>query len=205
MQSLRSSRPASGAEHQFSHLWDMQHHVYNGAAPSHGFKVGIGMLASLALYDELLATDLESLDVDRAAANWPSPEEVDKEIAALFGEGDLAEKAREESRAKHPRPEELRAQLIVLRQRWPALRERLRRHLIPFGEAQAMLREAGCPWEPEQIGISRDRLRISFRQAYHIRRRFTVLDAVRRAGMTEEVLARLFGRGGRWPAEGAVS
>src|SRR5437879_128171 len=30
MQSLKSSRAASGAEHQFSHLWDMQHHTFNG-------------------------------------------------------------------------------------------------------------------------------------------------------------------------------
>ncbi len=40
MQAARSSRPASGAEHQFSHLWDMQHHTHKGIAPSHGFKVG---------------------------------------------------------------------------------------------------------------------------------------------------------------------
>ncbi|HEU5119082.1 MAG TPA: iron-containing alcohol dehydrogenase, partial [Isosphaeraceae bacterium] len=28
MQAARTSRPASGAEHQFSHLWDMQHHTH---------------------------------------------------------------------------------------------------------------------------------------------------------------------------------
>src|SRR5207247_6674712 len=42
MQAARSSRPASGAEHQFSHLWDMQHRRHNGVAPSPGCKVGIG-------------------------------------------------------------------------------------------------------------------------------------------------------------------
>lgn len=39
MQATQSSRPASGAEHQFSHLWDMEHLKYNGASVSHGFKV----------------------------------------------------------------------------------------------------------------------------------------------------------------------
>jgi len=34
--------PRLGAEHQFSHLWDMQHHTHDGSAPSHGFKVAIG-------------------------------------------------------------------------------------------------------------------------------------------------------------------
>ena len=46
MQAAQSSRPASGAEHQFSHLWDMEHLRFGGASVSHGFKVGIGTLAS---------------------------------------------------------------------------------------------------------------------------------------------------------------
>src|SRR5204863_7822845 len=51
MQAAQTSRAASGAEHQFSHLWDMQHHTYQGQAPSHGFKVGIATLAVTALYE----------------------------------------------------------------------------------------------------------------------------------------------------------
>jgi len=72
MQAMRSSRPASGADHQFSHLWDMQHHRHNGTAPSHGFKVGIGTLASLALHDDTLQRSIEDLDVDDAVRQWPS-------------------------------------------------------------------------------------------------------------------------------------
>ena len=71
MQSAQSSRPASGAEHQFSHLWDMQHHTHRGRSPSHGFKVGIGTLAVIALYEELLRQPIETLDVDRCCAAWP--------------------------------------------------------------------------------------------------------------------------------------
>src|SRR5205823_6394817 len=49
MQAMQSSRPASGAEHQFSHLWDMQH----ASDASHGFKVGIGTVAVALLYEKL--------------------------------------------------------------------------------------------------------------------------------------------------------
>ena len=51
-----------------------------------------------------------------------------------------------------------------------------------------MLDEAGCPVEPEQIGISRDRLRQSYEQAYSIRRRFTILDLAMRLGLFEMAL-----------------
>src|SRR5207237_5583289 len=93
MQATRSSRPASGAEHQFSHLWDMQHHTHQGAPPSHGFKVGIGTLASLALYEELLKRDLAEIDIDATVQRWPSLEDCRARITTLLGRGELAEKA----------------------------------------------------------------------------------------------------------------
>ncbi len=199
MQAMRSSRPASGAEHQFSHLWDMQQHAHNGAAPSHGFKVGVGALASLALYEDLLGRDTASFDLERAVETWPSSKTLDHRIAASLGAGDLASKARQETRAKCPSREVLREQLTRLRAAWPRLQARLRRHLLPFQDARDMLREAGCAFEPEQIGISRERLRLSYGQAYFIRRRFTVLDFAERWGLTRPALDNIFGSGGPWP------
>ncbi len=60
MQATRIDRPASGAEHQFSHLWDMEHLRFQGASVSHGFKVGIGTLASTAFLEMLLDAPVES-------------------------------------------------------------------------------------------------------------------------------------------------
>ncbi|CAE7271825.1 egsA, partial [Symbiodinium sp. CCMP2456] len=71
MQASLSSRPASGAEHQFSHLWDMENHTHDGSAPSHGFKVGIGSLASLRLYEAILDRPLDQIDVESAVNQWP--------------------------------------------------------------------------------------------------------------------------------------
>jgi glycerol-1-phosphate dehydrogenase [NAD(P)+] len=56
----------------------------------------------------------------------------------------------------------------------------------------------GAPTEPEQIGISRDRLRASFVRAFHIRRRFTVLDVAVRTGTLDPLLHGLFGPHGAW-------
>jgi glycerol-1-phosphate dehydrogenase [NAD(P)+] len=89
MQAACSSRPVSGAEHQFSHLWDMEHHTYLGSAPSHGFKVGIGSLASLALYEVLMDTDFQQLDVEAAAEAWPDAATYEREIAELFPSAEL--------------------------------------------------------------------------------------------------------------------
>jgi glycerol-1-phosphate dehydrogenase [NAD(P)+] len=180
MQAACSSRPVSGAEHQFSHLWDMEHHTYRGETPSHGFKVGIGSLASIALYEALLATDIVNLDVQGAVDAWPDAAANEREIAELFPAAELRTKALLESGLKHVDRETLRSQLNLLKQQWPRT------------EVKDMLQAAGCPVESEEIGISHERLRASFRKAYHIRRRFTILDVVRRANLWEAALDRVF-------------
>jgi glycerol-1-phosphate dehydrogenase [NAD(P)+] len=63
-----------------------------------------------------------------------------------------------------------------------------------------MLAAAGAPTQPEQIGISRQRLRDSYHQAYLIRRRFTVLDLAAQANLFEPCLASIFSPAGPWPA-----
>ncbi|HWH71334.1 MAG TPA: sn-glycerol-1-phosphate dehydrogenase [Candidatus Sulfotelmatobacter sp.] len=203
MQTAKSSRPASGAEHQFSHLWDMQHHTHRGQAPSHGFKVGIGTLAVTALYERLFAQPLEQLDVDRCVASWPGEEVFCDRIRRLFGDTDLTVVALQETRAKHASPKQLREQLERLRSVWPELRERLRTQLLPLHQVQRMLQTAGAPVNPEQIGISRQRLRESFWPAYFIRRRFTVLDLAVRAGVLDVCLEQIFGPEGLWPLDSA--
>jgi glycerol-1-phosphate dehydrogenase [NAD(P)+] len=201
MQSARSSRPASGAEHQFSHLWDMQHHTHQGAAPSHGFKVGIGTLAVTALYEQLLAQPLDRLNVERCVATWPDENGWVRRATELLGEGELSDGAAKELRAKHSKPEQLREQLETLRTHWPRLRERLRTQLLPLATLRQMLRDAGAPTEPEQIGITRERLRQSYWQAFCIRRRFTVLDLAARTDLLDSCVEKIFGPGGLWPVE----
>lgn len=192
MQAACSSRPVSGAEHQFSHLWDMEHHTFQGTTPSHGFKVGIGSLASIGLYEVLVATDVANLDVDAAVAAWPDAAANEREIAELFPSPELERKALLESGLKHVDHNVLRSQLQLLRNEWPRMRERLSRQLIPRAEMRDMLQAAGCPVEPQQIGISPERLRESFRKAYHIRRRFTILDLIRRTNLWESALDQVF-------------
>jgi len=200
MQWTKTSRPASGAEHQFSHLWDMQHHVHKGQIPAHGFKVGIGTMAVTALYEYLLEKKLEAVDVEACCALWPGSGAVEASVRAQFTQADLLRVALKESQAKWVEPADLRKQLTLLKKIWPDLRQCLVEQLIPLRELKAMLAAVGAPVEPEQIGIPRARLRESFRQSYYLRRRFTALDLAERCGLLDPALAHLFGPAGPWPA-----
>ncbi len=199
MQATRSSRPASGAEHQFSHLWDMQHHTHEGHAPSHGLKVGLATLAVTAFYEVMLAMPLEQLDVARCVAAWPDAATWQHQADTHFTIPDLREVALRETAAKADDAAVVQRQLETLQAVWPALQERLRLQLIPFTEVKARLRAAGAAVEPEAIGISRERLRASFLSAFFVRRRFTVLDLAVRAQVLDTGLAAVFGPTGPWP------
>jgi glycerol-1-phosphate dehydrogenase [NAD(P)+] len=204
MQATLSSRPASGAEHQFSHLWDMQHHTYNGVVPSHGFKVGIGVLASLALQEYLLAMDIKNFDIEMAVNAWPSLNELEGRIRALFDTEALQRRAIDETRGKYVSRDVLRAQLMRVKENWPSLQARVRGQLIPFAVLRDMLRRAGCPCDPAQIGISRARLRLSYQQCCFLRRRFTILDLLQRLDVFDAALDQIFGPTGLWGATGEI-
>ena len=204
MQVTLSSRPASGAEHQFSHLWDMQHHTFNGVAPSHGFKVGIGVLASLALQEYLLTMDLKTFDIEAAVNAWPSFEELESRIRALFDTEVLQRRAIDETKGKYVSKSVLRTQLMRVQQDSAQLQAKVRGQLFSFAELRDMLRRAGCPYDPSQIGISRARLRLSYQQCCFLRRRFTVLDLLQRLGVFDAALDHIFGPEGPWAPGGEV-
>lgn len=198
MQAHKSSRPASGAEHQFSHLWDMEHHTHNGEAPSHGFKVGIGMLAVTALYEQFINMPIKELDVDACCEAWPTYDELVLKSREMFKDSDFPEIGYQESTAKYIEKDELAKQLNILKDNWDSITSRLKEQLYSFEELKHRLDLVGAPTEPEQIGISRERLRKSFIKAAYIRRRYTVLDIALRTAKMEEWLEAIFGENGIW-------
>ena len=182
MQIHKSSRPTSGAEHQFSHLWNMEHHKVNGITPSHGFQVAVGTLATTALYEQMLAQDFSKLDIEKCINTWPSLEQVKDETRKMFKDTDFPDIGETEMEAKYVEKNELRQHLSILKNNWKEIKEKLNHQLIPYEQLRASLAAIGAPTLPEQIGISRKRLRESAIRAQRIRRRFTILDIARRTG-----------------------
>jgi glycerol-1-phosphate dehydrogenase [NAD(P)+] len=197
MQADESSRPASGAEHQFSHLWEMLGLGRNADPPlSHGFKVGLGTIAISALYERLLARDLAEAATVATGREWPGADEAERMVRALHPNERLADAAVEETLAKHPTAEIRAERLRRLHAGWPELRDRLAAQLLAAAEVRAMLAAAGCPTTPEEIGLSRDDLRVTYTRARTIRRRYTVLDLAHEAGVLDACVDELFAPGG---------
>ena len=203
MQAYQSSRTASGAEHQFSHLWEGEGLGRNEDPPlSHGFKVGVGSIAIAALYERILERDLANLDVAAIKRDWPTPEEVEQRVRAAHNPP-LEDPAVKQSLAKYVDADALGERLELLGGLWPDLRERLREQLMPADELRGMLRAAGCPTSPEEIGLSIEDFKATYRRAQMIRSRYTVLDVANEAGILDECVDELFAPGGFFAREAA--
>ena len=198
MQAARSSRPASCTEHLFSHYLDMTHHRYRGEFQSHGFQVGIGTLTMCAFFDEFLKMDLSRLDVDACVAAWPTLEQEQRRALGLFRDFPVPQLGYDEITKKYDEAATVRTQLSRLRDDWPEFRAKLRRQCYTFEKMRALFADAGAPTDPEEIGISREKLRrmVDFTQL--MRWRINLLDLAKRAGIYDELVSRVFGRGGAW-------
>ena len=201
MQVSGSSRPASGAEHYFSHLWELEglvHGVDGGPPPEHGLKVGFGSIAIAAFYERLLERDLGEIDIDARRAAWPSWAEWEKVVRATHTTPGLDKAAVEQSRAKYLDADQLAERLTLARETWPTLREKIRHQLLSADQLREQLRAAGAPTSPEELGLSWDDLRSTYTRARMIRSRYTALDLAHEAGILEDIVEELFAPGGFW-------
>ena len=202
MQAMNSSRPASGTEHQISHYWDMEDLAFNGLPVSHGFKVGIGTLASVKTLEFLLRFDLAALDIEKTvAAWWPDFASLCATFPKVYGDRPAhIRRAELEMAKKYSTPEKLRGELSALKRVWPELSRKIRAQLMPFDEVYAGLKAVGAPYEPEMIGVSRARFRETFAGVPYMRSRYFALDLVERLGLMPRLSEELFGAGGIWQA-----
>jgi len=217
MQAYHSSRPSSGTEHLFGHYWEMTDLRYTGAEAvpgfesgksfltagrpvPHGFEVGIGSLVSAACYEFLLSRDLSATDVDTCVSAWSSWAGMEEEIRRVFTDtpNDQTEAAVRECRAKYPGVEQLRSQLVCVRDNWAELKKRLESELMTVSELRGLLKAVHAPYEPEMIAVSRAALRTAFRHIPYMRDRITAVDLIQRLGLLPQLTDFLFGPGGYW-------
>ncbi|MDZ4095353.1 MAG: iron-containing alcohol dehydrogenase, partial [Paracoccaceae bacterium] len=187
-----SSRPASGADHQIAHLWEMEDLMQDGERVSHGACVAVGCTVVLALYDWVLTRDLTQIDIGRILALAPDMTTKAHAIRAAFGPGEIAERAIAETRQKHLDPAAHRARLDLICQVWPDLAGRLRTRLMPAAAMRAALHWANAPAEAAAIGVAPDHLRRSIAHARFLRNRYTLLDLLDETDLLTEAIDAVF-------------
>jgi glycerol-1-phosphate dehydrogenase [NAD(P)+] len=197
MQRLKSSRPVSGCEHLWSHVWEMEDLSVDGNPVTHGHKVAMGTLAAAAFTELLFAQN----DPPLPAPSWQRPNRAEREAAvrAAFSVPAItgpkpAEAAVRTAREKLLDDAQAKTLAEALRDNWKTIREKAGERLPAYGDLRALLKEGGCPVLPEEVNLKRGEVIATARRAQMIRNRYTVLDLAWDLGVFEEILAKMEAR-----------
>ena len=180
MQMMGDSRPASGAEHLFSHVWEMEGLSCNGQEVSHGFKVGVGLLASTALHEFVLNTSVDELK--KIAKPGLSIAEREAEIDQLLIKGCYGDAPKKTAMSKFFTGSALSERRELIYAHWENLQKRLKEQMIMFDGMKKLLSKANCPATPSAIGLTGEQFIHGIKTAQLIRCRYTVLDLLYELG-----------------------
>jgi glycerol-1-phosphate dehydrogenase [NAD(P)+] len=191
MQKMHDSRPASGAEHLISHVWEMEHLCKDGVPVSHGFKVALGTLISTAMMDELCNFTSEQLAQSCRHAVPVSWDERAAQIQAWVGDRPSYHQILEVSRSKFLEGESLEERRRLIIHEWETIRTKIQRQIIPFADLKKMFALAGCPTEPSHIDVTKELFQRGVVVSQMIRSRYTILDLLYETGLFDQITGTL--------------
>ena len=166
-----TSRPASGMEHYFSHLWEMMALERSVPYELHGIQVGVGTLLALRTYDFIrqLTPDrkkaLAFIEHFETAA-WES------EMRRIFGSaGD--ELIRQEYETLHNNDKAAHAERLErIIANWDKIQQIIAEELPETEKIVALMREVEAPMVPADIGISNQDTNDAFHYARNTRNKY---------------------------------
>lgn len=166
------SRPASGAEHHYSHFWEMKLLREGRPAVLHGAKVGVATVLVAGLYDRVRALSRSEVADLLAASSLPDRETELQTIRQAYG-SEADEVSRDQARFLDLTTSDYDALKQRILDNWEAVQD-IAAQAPPAEEVARLLETAGGPSRIDQIGISAEERDLAIANAHYLRDRFTV-------------------------------
>jgi glycerol-1-phosphate dehydrogenase [NAD(P)+] len=182
-----SSRPASGAEHHYSHYWEMTL-LREGRPPIlHGAKVGVATVLVAELYAQLRQMTLTDVTARLALARLPDREDEMARIRAAYG--DLApEIAADQAPFLNLTQADFTELKTKILMNWDEI-QAIAAQVPPPAQIAEWLRLAGGPVNVADLGLTAEEQALAEANGHYLRQRFTVrkLMNVMREGVKREM------------------
>lgn len=166
------SRPASGVEHYFSHVWDMRALEFGMPASTHGIQCALGTLYALRIYEQVkkYTPDVALAEQKVSAFDHPSYNQFLKDFLGRSAESMLA---LEEKEGKYD-PVKHHSRIAYIAEHWQELVQIMEQELPAAAELERLLKAIGAPCSVEEIGLSADILRPTFEATKDIRDKYVL-------------------------------
>lgn len=176
-----SSRPASGAEHHYSHYWEMKLLREGRPAILHGAKVGVATVLVAGLYDRIRQLSRQQVSDLLEAATWPSRAEEEALIREAYGElaGDIVAEHKAFLDPTAAQVETLRRTIL---ERWEEI-QAIAAQVPAAQEVADLLVRVGGPATVAELGLDETERDLAVANGHYLRDRFTVRKLVRALGL----------------------
>ncbi len=176
-----SSRPASGAEHHYSHYWEMMLLREGRPAILHGAKVGVATVMVAELYDRVRQLSRQQVSDLLEAATWPARADEVARIEAAYGDlaGDVIAEHRAFLDLSPADAEALKRKILA---NWDEI-QAIATQVPPAATVADLLRRVGGPVIAAELGFDDDERDLAAANGHYLRDRFTVRKLVKVLGV----------------------
>ncbi len=183
------SRPASGIEHYFSHIWDMRGLEFGLYTELHGIQCAVGTLYALKLYEcikKYTPDKKKALDYVSGFdfADWS------KQLTQFLGNGAAVMIQQESKELKYDKQKHSKRIDIII-EKWDVLQSIIREELPDAEFIRHMLADADMPVECESIGVKKELLPMTFKATKDIRDKYVLSRLAWDLGIIDELAEKL--------------
>ena len=179
------SRPASGVEHYFSHIWDMRGLEFGTQVDLHGIQCAMGTWYTVKLYEKL-----KTLSPDEAKAkNYVqsfSYEVWKEKLRAFLGNSAETMIAQEEKEQKYDKSTHS-ARFQKIAENWEKILHILNEELPDCRELANILDTIGISTDAQNIGVNQKDLRMTFLATKDIRNKYVLSHLAWDMGVLDEL------------------
>lgn len=183
------SRPASGLEHYFSHMWEMMALERGVPYDLHGIQVGVGTLLTMKIYRKLLADGVKP-DRAKAEAHMRAFDraEWEAQVRRVFGKTAdaiiaIEDKVHKNDPARHAR------RLDNIIGHWDEILDIIRQELPDYDALYGTMAATGMPMTPADIDVPVQDVVNAFIGARDIRDKYLSCSMLWDLGLTDEYAA----------------
>lgn len=171
------SRPASGAEHQYSHFWEMKLLQEGRPAILHGAKVGVATVLVAGLYDRIRTLSRTQVADLVESAGQPDRDAELAIIHDIYGR-EADEVIRDHAHFLDLTPEGFEEVKRRILNHWDDI-QAIAAQVPPATEVAHLLQATGGPTTVAELGLSAEEEQLAISYAHYLRDRFTVRKLVR--------------------------
>ena len=178
------SRPASGLEHYFSHVWEMRALANGEHADLHGIQVGVGTLLTMKIYEKLKTITLDKQKALDYVANFDL-DAWEANVNRVFGATapsvlEIEKKTQKNSPAKHA------ARLEKTIECWDEIQKIIAEELPDYQWLEDAMRQTGMHLFPADLGLNAKQVSDAFVCARDIRDKYLSCSMIWDLGLMDE-------------------